>query len=135
MDLNVFNQSHCSLRLLMIMFLPCHDAPKTEKLHNNGITYQCSENHVSVTQGSRSVNHRVVRGVIWPPLAAALASTLPPANFVAGAERRLRQLMMLFLLRQLFKDWLLMIRLPISADLCARIWNAMCLYGIWTQYC
>ena len=57
MALNVFNQSHCSLRPLLIMFLPRHDAPKTEKLHNNGITYQCSENHVSVTQGSRSVNH------------------------------------------------------------------------------
>ena len=47
----------------------------------------------------------VVRGVIWPSLGAALASTLPPANF------------------------------PISTDLYVRIWNAMCVYRIWTQYC
>ena len=41
MDLNVFNQSHCPLRLLQIMSLPRHDASKNWKiLHNNGITYQ-----------------------------------------------------------------------------------------------
>ena len=68
----------------------------------------------------------VVQGIIWPALASALALTLFPANFVAGAERLLRQLTMLSSLRQLFKDWRLTLRLPMSADLYARIWNAIC---------
>ena len=59
----------------------------------------------------------IVRGVIWPSLAAALASTLLPVNFVAGTERQIRQLTMLFSPRQLFQDWRPTIRLPMSADL------------------
>ena len=77
----------------------------------------------------------VVQGIIWPALASALALTLFPANFVAGAERLLHQLTMLFSPWQLFEDWRPKIRLSMSADLYARIWNTMCVYGIWTQHC
>ena len=56
MNLNVCNQSHCSLRLLQIMFLSRYEPSKTANRTIMVSHIKCSENRVCVTQGSRSVN-------------------------------------------------------------------------------
>ena len=56
MNLNVCNQSHCSLRLLQIMSLSRYEPSKTGNRTIMVSHIKCSENRMCVTQGSRSVN-------------------------------------------------------------------------------